>query len=54
VTEYTKGKATGEFDPETKLRGARPLVALCCRNPAQGPAFLEHQQGAEEEGNLAS
>ena len=53
LTEYVK-------DAERRVRAGDqpgghhggPRVAE--RDPAQGPAFQQHQQGAEEEGNLAS
>ena len=52
LTEWTKDKETGEFTPSTSLvrHHRRPRAAV--RDPAQGPAVLQHQQGAEEEGNL--
>jgi DNA-directed RNA polymerase subunit beta' len=52
LTEWTKDKETGEFVPSTKLveTTCRPCAAV--RDPAQGPAVQQHQQGAEEEGNL--
>jgi hypothetical protein len=52
LTEYTKDKVTGEltcFDQAVGYHG-RPRVAV--GDPAQGAAVLQHQQGAEEKGNL--
>ena len=52
LTEDTKDKETGEFVPKSQLVDTT-AGAPAVREPAQGAAVLEHQQGAEEEGNLA-
>jgi DNA-directed RNA polymerase subunit beta' len=52
MTEWTKDKETGEFVPSTKLVETTAGPCAAVRNPAQGPAVQQHQQGAEEEGNL--
>ena len=54
LTEYEKDKDTGEFTPITKLVDTTVGRALAVGDPAQGPAVLEPEQGAQEEGNLAS
>ena len=50
LTEWTKNRETGEFVPSTS--GNHAGRALLSGNPAQGLPFAQHQQGAEEEGNL--
>jgi hypothetical protein len=52
ITEYTKDKETGEFTPSTSAGGHDRGPCAAVRDPAEGPAVLEHQQGVEEEGNL--
>ena len=52
LTEWNKDKDTGEFVPSTSHRRNHRGPRAAVRDPAQGPAVLQHQQGAEEEGNL--
>jgi DNA-directed RNA polymerase subunit beta' len=47
-------KATGEFTPFDHPGGHHRGPRAAVRDPAQGPAFRSAEQGAEEEGNLAS
>jgi DNA-directed RNA polymerase subunit beta' len=52
LTEWTKNKETGEFEPSTKLWETTAGRALLSEILPKGLPFQQHQQGAEEEGNL--
>jgi DNA-directed RNA polymerase subunit beta' len=52
LTEWTKD-ADGNFQPETKLVDTTVGRALLSEILPKGLPFSQHQQGAEEEGNLA-
>ncbi len=53
LTEYVKDKETGEFEPSDRA-GATTTVgrALLSEILPKGLPFQQHQQGAQEEGNL--
>ena len=54
LTEWVKDKDNGgEFVPDDPAGGHHRGPRAAVRDPAQGPAVLQHQQGAEEEGDLA-
>ena len=53
LTEYEKDKDSGRVhaDHQARRHHRRPRLAL--GDPAEGPAVLEPEQGAQEEGDLA-
>ena len=53
LTEYEKDKDTGEFTRGDQARRHHRRPGAAVGDPAQGPAVLEPEQGAEEEGDLA-
>ncbi len=53
MTEWTKDKETGEFVPSTSLVETTVGRALLSEILPKGLPFCEHEQGAQEEGNLA-
>ena len=53
LTEWVKNKDSGEFEPRDLARRHHGGPRAAVGDPAQGPAVQQHQQGAEEEGDLA-